>query len=204
MGLAESLQEAVGQAANVADLATAAFAQALADYPGLELQWLALLHQSRPPSVGHTTPAPLSCCSANSGDSVMPPVQPHDQLPGNLLELSQAARAGPAASDLSPKQQSCKTLSCCWPPCTPLLCHCCSTVPGLAAATYHQAVSDYMLPHLLPCLCVLPASPPCEALHSSPAVDWPQSAMLLTPSCAAFLLVTRCHEGQLCACYRIC
>ena len=55
MALGESLQEAVGPAANVADLASAAFSEPLADYPALELQWLALLHHSRPPSVSHKT-----------------------------------------------------------------------------------------------------------------------------------------------------
>lgn len=48
MTLADSLQEVVGTAANVADLASAAFSEALADYPALDLQWLGLLHQSRP------------------------------------------------------------------------------------------------------------------------------------------------------------
>ena len=47
MALAESLQEVVGQAANVADLANAAFSETLGDYPQLELQWLRLLHQSK-------------------------------------------------------------------------------------------------------------------------------------------------------------
>lgn len=51
MTLADSLQEVVGTAANVADLASAAFSEALADYPALELQWLGLLHQSRPTCV---------------------------------------------------------------------------------------------------------------------------------------------------------
>ena len=48
MALADSLQEVVGAAASAADLANAAFGEALGDYPALELQWLGLLHQSRP------------------------------------------------------------------------------------------------------------------------------------------------------------
>lgn len=48
MALADSLQEVLGAAASAADLANAAFGEALGDYPALELQWLGLLHQSRP------------------------------------------------------------------------------------------------------------------------------------------------------------
>ena len=51
MALADSLQEVLGTAANVADLASAAFSEALADYPAQELHWLGLLHQSRPTNV---------------------------------------------------------------------------------------------------------------------------------------------------------
>ena len=47
MGLAESLQEVVGEATNVADLANAAFSEILGDYPDMELQWLRLLHQAK-------------------------------------------------------------------------------------------------------------------------------------------------------------
>ncbi|DBB07800.1 TPA: hypothetical protein ACH3X3_009214 [Trebouxia sp. C0006] len=47
MALAESLQEVVGEAANVADLANAVFSDILGDYPDIELQWLRLLHQSK-------------------------------------------------------------------------------------------------------------------------------------------------------------
>ena len=47
MALAETLQEVVGQAANIADLANAAFGEVLGDYPDMELQWLRLLHQSK-------------------------------------------------------------------------------------------------------------------------------------------------------------
>ncbi len=47
MALAESLQEVVGEAANVADLANAVFSDILGDYPDMELQWLRLLHQTK-------------------------------------------------------------------------------------------------------------------------------------------------------------
>ena len=47
MALAESLQEVMGEAANVADLANAAFSETLADYPNMELQWMHLLHHSK-------------------------------------------------------------------------------------------------------------------------------------------------------------
>ena len=56
MGLAESLQEVVGEAANVADLANAGFSEILGDYPEMELQWLRLLHQSKSSQVA---PRPL-------------------------------------------------------------------------------------------------------------------------------------------------
>ncbi len=52
MALAESLQEVVGEAANVADLANAVFSDILGDYPDIELQWLRLLHQSKSSQVG--------------------------------------------------------------------------------------------------------------------------------------------------------
>lgn len=45
--LAEVLQEVVADAANVTDLANAAFSEILGDYPEAELQWLNLLHQSK-------------------------------------------------------------------------------------------------------------------------------------------------------------
>ena len=60
MALAESLQEVVGEAANVADLANAAFSETLGDYPHMELQWLRLLHQSKTSQVSlqpHAPPA---------------------------------------------------------------------------------------------------------------------------------------------------
>ena len=62
MALAESLQEVVGQAANVADLANAAFSETLGDYPDLELQWLRLLHQSKASLVSIHMPAACFCC----------------------------------------------------------------------------------------------------------------------------------------------
>ena len=61
MALAESLQEVVGEAANVADLASAAFSETLADYPYMELQWLRLLHHSKTSQVSlqpHAAPPP--------------------------------------------------------------------------------------------------------------------------------------------------
>ena len=51
MALAESLQEVVGQAATVADLANAAFSETLGDYPAMELHWLRLLHHSKASTV---------------------------------------------------------------------------------------------------------------------------------------------------------
>ena len=48
MALAESLQEVVGPAADVPHLANAAFSETLGSYPDMELQWLRLLHQSKP------------------------------------------------------------------------------------------------------------------------------------------------------------
>ena len=56
MALAESLQEVVGEAANVADLANAAFSETLGDYPDMELRWLRLLHQSTTSQVGLQSP----------------------------------------------------------------------------------------------------------------------------------------------------
>ena len=47
VALAEALQEVVADAANVTDLANAAFSEILGDYPEAELQWLNLLHQSK-------------------------------------------------------------------------------------------------------------------------------------------------------------
>lgn len=57
MALAESLQEVVGEAANVADLANAAFSETLGDYPDMELRWLRLLHQSKTSQVGLQPPS---------------------------------------------------------------------------------------------------------------------------------------------------
>lgn len=57
MALAESLQEVVGKAASVADLASAAFSETLGDYPNMELQWLRLLHQSKTSQVSMYAPS---------------------------------------------------------------------------------------------------------------------------------------------------
>ena len=58
MALAESLQEVVGEAASVADLANAAFSETLGDYPHMELQWLRLLHHSKTSQVSLQPHAP--------------------------------------------------------------------------------------------------------------------------------------------------